>query len=398
MTECPQRSSYDVVIIGGALYGSAIAWFLARDVGFDGSVLVIEMDPTYAFASTSHTNSCIRQQFSHPVNVRISQFGAEFIKNFRDYIGMEDAPEITLQPFGYMFLAGNDAYLAALREAQEMQVAHGAGTQLMSREDIAAAYPFYQLEDIVGGTHNRVDEGYFDGGTMFDWFRRAARVQGAEFVTAEVTAIEQSGSQVTGVTLRDGTRIACGKVVNASGPRARLTAQMAGIDLPVEPRKRYTYVIDAERPLKQTLPLTVDPSGVHFRSDGRYYMVGCAPEEDGPVDYDDFTIDHGLWERHTWPIVASRIPQFEAVKVVNMWVGHYAYNTVDQNALLGFDGEVSNYLHCNGFSGHGLQQAPAVARGMVELMMHGRYTTLDLSPLDAARRHSPASVPEYAII
>ena len=395
------RKSFDVVIVGGAMHGSALAWWLTQMSGFQGSVLVVERDPSYEFASTSHTNSCIRQQFSSETNIRISQFGAEFIRNFRSFMGDDpDVPELALHSFGYLYLADDPGFAAQLQQAQQVQVSLGAQTRHMSRDEIAAAYPFYQLDDILAGNHNTVDEGYFDGGTMFDWFKRMARKQGVTYLHDEAVAmtLNAQGSKVESVTLKSGETIACGTVVNASGPRALETARMAGIELPVHPRKRYSYVFDAAEPLAQTLPLTIDPSGVHVRSEGRYYLAGCPPDEDPDVAYDDFGFDQSLWENKVWPAIAHRVPAFERVKVINQWVGHYAYNTLDQNAIVGPHSRVGNFLFVNGFSGHGLQQAPAIGRGLAEWITHGGYRSLDLTPFHYDRIESGEAIVEKAVI
>lgn len=392
----PRRSSYDVVIIGGAVFGSSVAWWLSQMAGFDGSILVVERDPSYEFASTSHTNSCIRQQFSSPTNIAISQFGADFIHNFRHYMGGDpQVPDLALHSFGYLYLADTPAFADTLKQAQQMQSTLGAATRHLSREQIAQAYPFYQLDDILAANHNLVDEGYFDGGTMFDWFKRSARANGVEYLHAEVTAINRTGDTVQSVTLDDGTVLACGTLVNASGPRAQATARMAGLDIPVVPRKRYTFVFDAAQPLDRDLPLTIDPSGVHVRTEGKYYMAGCPPDADTDAAYDDFGFDHSLWESKVWPAIATRIPQFEAIKVINQWVGHYAYNTVDQNALLGRADACLNFIFVNGFSGHGLQQSPAIGRGIAELITYNAYRSLDLSAFDVNRT---AAFVETAVI
>jgi glycine/D-amino acid oxidase-like deaminating enzyme len=395
------HASYDVVIVGGAMFGSSLAWWLTQMPGFDGTVLVIERDPTYEFASTSHTNSCIRQQFSSTINIQVSQFGVQFIKNFRKFMGDDpEVPHLALQSFGYMYLADTPELAQTLSRNQKIQASLGAGTRHLSRDEIAAAYPFYQLDDILAGNHNLVDEGYFDGGTMFDWFKRMAKRAGVEFINDEVIAMTKSkdGKTIDAVMLKSGKKIGCGTVVNASGPRAIATAQMAGISLPVEPRKRYTFIFDAAEPLDRDLPLTVDPSGVHLRSDGKYYMAGCPPDEDPAVAFDDFTFDHSLWENKVWPAIATRIPQFERIKVINEWVGHYAYNTLDQNAILGRHSDVQNFMFMNGFSGHGLQQAPAIGRGVAELIAYGEYRSLDLTPFDYQRIESKRSMVEQAII
>jgi len=397
----PRRSLYDVVIVGGAIFGSSLAWWLTQTPSFDGTVLVVERDPTYQFASTSHTNSCIRQQFSSAINVQVSQFGAQLIKNFRHFMGDDpDVPHLTLQSFGYMYLADTAEFAQTLKRNQQIQTSLGAATKHLDRAEIAAAYPFYQLDDILAGNHNLIDEGYFDGGTMFDWFKRQAKRGGVDYVHDEVVAMTKSssGSSIASVTLKSGAVVGCGTVVNASGPRALATARLAGVSLPVEPRKRYTYVFDAADPLDRDLPLTIDPSGVHFRTEGKYYMAGCAPDEDIAVAYDDFGFDHSIWEAKAWPAVATRIPQFDRVKVVNEWVGHYAYNTLDQNAILGRHTTIENFVFMNGFSGHGLQQSPAIGRGVAELITYGEYRSLDLTPFDYQRIEDKRSMIEQAII
>lgn len=397
----PSSGSYDVVIVGGAMLGSSVAWFLSDNPDFDGSILVVERDPTYEFTSTVHTNSCMRQQFSNEINVRISQFAAEFVKNFRDFMGGDArVPDVPLHSYGYMYLADSEAFADVLRENQKLQAACGAGTRFMTRDEIARDYPFYQLEDIVGANHNLVDEGYFEGSTLFDWWKRSAREKGAEYIANEVVAMTKNaaGDRVESVTLKSGEVIACGTVVNASGPRAVLTARMAGIEIPVEPRKRYSFIFAAEQPLDRDLPLTIDPSGVHMRSDGTYYLAGCPPDEDPAVDYDDFVQDFSIWEQKAWPVIATRIPQFEAIKLINSWAGHYAYNTLDQNAILGPHTEVVNFMFVNGFSGHGFQQSPAMGRGTSEWITYGGYRSLDLTPFHYDRVAENRPFLEKAVI
>ncbi|MEM8811438.1 MAG: FAD-binding oxidoreductase [Pseudomonadota bacterium] len=395
----PRRDSYDVVIIGGAMIGSSSAWFLSAHADFAGSVLVVERDPNYERASTSHTNSCTRLQFSNEINVRISQFNAEFLRNFRENLGGDpDIPEITLHEFGYMFLADTESGAQVLRENQEVQAACGAATRLMTPDQIAAEYPFYNLDGVVLGSHNPRDEGYFDGNTMFQWWRRKARENGVEYVSNEAVSIGRTGDRVESVTLASGETVKAGIVVNASGPRAALTARMAGLDIPVEPRRRYTYIFTPEKPLEKDLPLTIDPVGVTMRTDGANYMCGCPPDDDPAVDPTDFAMDHSVWEEKVWPTIANRVPAFEAVKVLNSWIGHYAFNVLDQNAVIGPHTEVRNFLFVNGFSGHGFQQSAAMGRGVSELVTHGAFQTLDLSPLGYERVADGKPFLEKAVI
>lgn len=395
----PAKQNYDVVIIGGAMIGSSVAWFLSDNPDFDGSILVVERDPSFETASTSHTNSCMRQQFSRELNIQISQFGAQFVREFRHRMGGgDDVPEIHTNHFGYMYLAADQNLADALTEAQAVQAECGAGTRLMTPDEIAAAYPFYNLEDIILGSHNLQDEGYFDGGTMFTWLGKAARANGVEFLANQVVGIDVSAGRATSVRLATGQIVSAGSVVNASGPRAAVTAAMAGLDIPVEPRRRYTFIFDAASRLDRDLPLTIDPSGVHVRTDGLYYMAGCPPEIDEPVDFDDFDMDHAIWEDKVWPALANRIPAFEAIKLVSSWAGHYAFNTLDQNAIIGAHPEMQNFFFVNGFSGHGLQQSPAMGRGVSELITYGEYRSLDMSPLGVERILSNTPLIERAVI
>jgi glycine/D-amino acid oxidase-like deaminating enzyme len=305
-----------------------------------------------------------------------------------------------LRSFGYLYLADTQAFADALRAAQKIQAACGAGTKHLSRDEIAGAYPFYQLADIVAGNHNLIDEGYFDGATLFDWWKRIARERGIEYCSNEVVAMTKNaaGNRIQSVTLKSGDVVGCGIVVNASGPRGCLTSRMAEIEIPVEPRKRFTFVFAAEKPLDRDLPLTIDPSGVHCRTDGLYYMAGCPPDIDTPVDYNDFDMDNNIWEQKAWPAIANRIPQFEAVKLIHAWAGHYDFNTLDQNAILGPHSRVENFMFCNGFSGHGFQQAPAMGRGISELITFGGFRTLDLSAFGFDRIERKQPFVEHAII
>ncbi len=398
----PQHKSYDVIIVGGAIMGASAAWFLSDNEDFNGSALIVERDPTYENASTMHTNSCMRQQFSTALNVHISQFAADFVKNIRDYMGGDDRiPQLSIRNFGYMYLADNEDFADVLRGSQEVQLNAGAATQLLSAAQIKSKYPFYNVDDIVLGSINLVDEGYWDGTAVFDAWRRQSRERGVEYISNEVVAMTKNakGTRVESVTLKSGEVIGCGKLLNASGPRAARTAEMAGIALPVEPRKRYSWIFAAETALDQDLPLTIDPSGVHVRENGGgTYQCGAHSHIDPAVDYDDFVMDFDMWDNHVWPILAARIPQFEAIKVQSEWAGHYAYNTFDHNAILGPHDEVSNFYFINGFSGHGLQQSPAMGRAAAEMLTYGEYRSLDMSPFNFSRIPNNTPIIEKAVI
>ncbi|MEL7214511.1 MAG: FAD-dependent oxidoreductase, partial [Pseudomonadota bacterium] len=289
MLQPPAHTSYDVVIIGGAMMGSAAAWFLTEE-GFDGRILVVEMDPSYSACSTAHTNSCIRQQFSHPLNIRISQFGAAFIESAYERLGEVDTPRVRIQNYGYLYLADSPAFADHLRAAQAVQAAHGAGTELLTPDEIAARYPFYALDDILLGSLNTKGEGYWDYAAIFDGWRKSARARGVEYIQNRVVEMSRRAGRIESVSLASGESITCGQIINATGPRAAETAALAGLHIPVEPRKRFTWIFSAETPLDRPLPLTIDPSGIHVRQDGpTTYLAGGHAEHDPAVDPTDFT-------------------------------------------------------------------------------------------------------------
>lgn len=400
------QDSYDVVIIGGAAIGSSIACYLTGNPDFDGSVLVVERDPSFANASTSLSCSAIRTQFSNPINVKISQYGGEVIRDFANLMAVgDDRPDLNFHPGGYLFLARTPEQVAILRDNHEVQRACGADVVLWDRDELADAFPHLRVDDIELASYGRSGEGWFNNTGLMSGFRGKAREQGAEFVTDEVVAIGRDGGRVTSVTLKSGATIAAGTVVNASGPRAALTARMVGLDIPVEPRKRTLFVFDCAKSPEGTarvnggrLPLMIVPGGSFCRPEGRYFLSGCAPRPDPAVDWDDFEPRDDEFEEIVWPALAERSEAFEAIKVVNRWAGHYAYNTLDHNMIIGPHPEIANFLFASGFSGHGLQQSPATGRGISELIVHGGFRTLDLSELGFERVIAGRPFLEKAVI
>ena len=398
----PTHDKYDVIIIGGAIMGSSTAWFLSQNPDFNGTILVVEKDQKYEFCSTAHTTSCIRQQFSTELNIEISQFAANFINNFQEYMGNDiRAPKLAIKSFGYMYLAADEDFAKKLRTNQKVQVAAGAATELMTPDEMKLRYPFYNVEDIKLGSINLVNEGYWDSITVFEWMKNKARANGVEYIENEVIEIikNKSEDRVISVKLASGEIINGENFVNATGPRAAIVSKMAGIEIPVEPRKRYSWIFKAENPLDRDLPLTIDPSGFHVRENGGgTYQAGGHGAYDPAVNFDDFIMDNDLWENTVWPILFNRIPQFESLRLISQWAGHYAMNTLDQNAIIGPHSTVQNFFFQNGFSGHGTQQAPAMGRAIAELLTYGSYKTINMSAFKYERLLNGHKVIEEAII
>jgi FAD-dependent oxidoreductase domain-containing protein 1 len=368
----------DVAIIGGGVIGSAIAYFLGRDPAFSGRVIVIERDPGYARASSALSASSIRQQFSTPENIRMSRFGFAFLREIGRHLSVDGEPvDVGLREGGYLYLSG-PGQEAVLRENHAIQRAEAAEVALLGPDELRARFPWLALEGVSLGSLGLSGEGWFDGYGLMQAFRRKARALGAEYLGAEAAGLRILGRRVAAVRLGDGREIACGVLVNAAGPWARTVAAMAGVALPVEARRRCVFVFDARRRLERC-PLLIDTTGIWFRPEGELFICGASPPEAEDQDGLPLEVDHAQFDEVLWPALAARVPAFEAIKAVNAWAGYYEYNTFDQNAVLGPHPELANFLFANGFSGHGIQQAPAVGRALAELIVHGRYTSLDLS-------------------
>ena len=378
--------SYDVVIVGGAAMGSATAYFLAANPDFDGSVLVVERDPTYETCATTRSWGGVRQQFSTPANIEMSLFGAHFVKHVGDYLSLEgEAPDLAFRENGYLFMASEQG-LPVLTKNIDLQQSLGADIALIDPDEITRRFPYIDTKGIAGAGLGLKNEGWLDPHSLLTALRRKAQALGAHYVNEEVMAVEQASGAVAAVKLSDGKRIACGSLVNAAGTRAGHFAQIIGVELPVVPRKRMTYVFDCREELPRG-PLTIDANGVVFRNEGTNFITIVSPPEgdDPDVDLGDLEEDYSTFEEVIWPTLAARVPAFESIKLTGAWAGHYDYNKFDQNGILGTHPVLNNLYFCNGFSGHGIQQAPAAGRAITELITYGAYRRLNLSELSYSR-------------
>jgi FAD-dependent oxidoreductase domain-containing protein 1 len=372
-----------VVIAGGGVMGSAIAYFLASHPRFAGEVTVVERDPTYAQASSALSASSIRQQFSQPVNIAVSQFGIEFLRNIRQHLAVDgDVPDIGLTERGYLYLA-SEAGAGTLRENHATQRAMGVDVALLAPDALRQRFPWLHVDDLALGSLGLQGEGWFDGYGLLMAFKQKARSLGVKYVKAEVAGFAHGAGRVHAVTLQDGASLPCDWAVNAAGAWARPLLAGTGLDLPVYGRRRcvYAFASPAKTP---DCPLVIDTSGLWFRPEGDIWICGLPPAEGTDGNDAPLEVDHELFDQ-AWLTLAHRVPGFEALRLQRAWAGYYEYNTHDQNALLGPHPALPNLLLANGFSGHGLQQSPAVGRGLAEWICDGAYTSLDLSPLAAQR-------------
>jgi FAD-dependent oxidoreductase domain-containing protein 1 len=386
--------TFDVAIIGGAAVGSSAAYFLTHDLGFAGSVAVIERDPTYAQAATTLSAASIRQQFSTPENIRMSAFGVAFFRDLKARFGAD--ADVAFRERGYLLMA-SESGAATLRANHQVQSGERADIVLLDSGAMSEKFPWLNTADLALGAFGRTGEGWFDAHSLLTLLRNAARRKGARYIHGEVTGILREGSRVTGVTLANGERIGCGTLVNAAGPQAGDVAVLAGVALPVEPRKRSVFVVACRTPFPG-MPLMVDPGGVWVRPEGEMYICGVSPPEDADPRATDFEVDYAQSDDVVWPALAHRVPAMEALKLQRAWAGHYDYNTLDQNAVIGRHPEITNFIFANGFSGHGLQQSPATGRAVAELIEHGKFASLDLSIFGYGRVAEGRAVRELNVI
>lgn len=369
--------AFDIVIVGGAVTGSAAAYFLAEALPATARVLVLEADTAYGHCATTRSLASIRHQFSTPENVRMSMFGTAFLREAGERLAVDGvAPLIGLVEAGYLFLA-TEAGWPTLERNHAVQRAEGAGVALLARAALADRFPWLASDDLAGGSLGLSGEGWFDGHGLMTAFQRKARSLGVQFRAGRVEALLREGARIGAVRLADGSTIACGTVINAAGTGAAALARTAGIELPVQSRKRCVFHFRSPE-AAPACPLVIDPSGLYFRPEGQGFLCGISPGEEEDPECFDFDVPGDWFEQRLWPLLARRVPGFEAARVLSSWAGHYDVNTLDHNVILGAHPEVANLLFANGFSGHGLQQSPAIGRALMELVVHGAYRSLDL--------------------
>lgn len=376
--------TYDVVIAGGAAAGSAAAYFLTANPDFNGTVLVVEKDFTYQRCATTLSAASIRHQFSTPENIRMSQFGTQFLRDFGRALAVDGTqPDAAFHESGYLFLA-TPAGLDVLRENHATQAALGVEAALLDPAELARRYPWLHTDDLAAGSLGLSGEGWLDAYGLLQGLRKKAIAQGARYIENTVAGVRKAGRRVLGVTLADGTELGCGTLINTAGTGAPALARLVGIALPVEARKRSVFQFQCPTPLPGC-PMVIDPSGAYFRPEGKGFIGGISPDAAHDPECFDFDVQHELFDDVLWPTLAQRVPAFEALRRLNSWAGHYDMNVIDQNVIIGAHPDIDNMLFANGFSGHGMQQSPAVGRALSELVTWGGFRTLDLSRLGWAR-------------
>lgn len=362
-----------VLILGGGAIGSAIAAHLGAEPGFE--ITVLERDPTYARASSSLSAASIRQQFSTPLNIALSQYGLQVLRAAGAEAGLVER--------GYLYLA-SPAGADRLRELHALQTAHGADIALLPPLQLSERWPWLSTQDLALGCWGRSGEGWFDGWGLLQSLKRRAQTLGARYLHGEALALQRDASgALSAVETGAGLVWRADLYVLACGAWSGRLAATAGLDVPVSARRRSVYAFRSPG-AAPACPLVIDPSGLWFRPEGEgQFICGGTPLDDRA----DLPLDPeaGLFEESLWPALAARVPGFESLRPQRAWAGYYEMNDFDHNGLVGALDTCPNLLLACGFSGHGLQHAPGVGRGLAELIAHGVYQSLDLAPLTPNR-------------
>ena len=374
------QCTYDVVVIGGGVIGSSVAYHLSANPDFNGRIAVVERDSTYAASSSSLSTSAIRQQFATQPNIRMSDYSIGFLRRVRKLLGVDghDAG-IGLREPGYLILGAPDQ-VPAFEAKNAAQRACGINTELLSPAEMRQRHSWLRVDDLGVGSYGPEKEGWFDGPALLQAFKRKARAQGVDYISGTVTGLEMAISgRIGAVLLADGSRIASGTVVNAAGSWSGEIGRMAGLEVPVVPRKRCVFVFDS--PLKIPHgPFIFDTSGFFLRPEGHLYLCGMTPTTENADDDFSLDVDYAQFDEAIWPALAHRIPGFEQLRMLRAWAGLYEVNTFDHSGIVGRHPEVGNLVLACGFSGHGMMHSPAVGAGASEIIIYREARSVDLRP------------------
>jgi glycine/D-amino acid oxidase-like deaminating enzyme len=383
----------DIIIVGGGVIGSSVAYNLLND-GYTGKITVFEKDKVYEYSSTPRSAGGIRQLFTTAINIQISRYSLKKYLSFPEDMAIGDEKaEIDFKQPGYLFLAKHENREQLIKQ-MELQQSYGVPSEFLDREGLLSIIPELNNSDLQGGLYCNED-GYLDPYSVMQGYAKKAKELGATYVYEEVVQVTSERGKVTGVECDNGEKYEAPIVINCGGPWAPEISEKAGLPIPVIPLKRQVIQFDIAEPLKNKLPLTVDPTGVYFRHEGPSIIAGFSEKVKPGID---FRWKRSFFEEELWPVLAERVPNFERAKITGGWAGIYSHNTEDQNAIIGGHPEMEGYYIAAGFSGHGMQQAPAVGKGLSELIRTGRYETLDLRPLRFERFAEKDLVVEGAIV
>ena len=362
--------SADVVIVGGGIVGSSIAYHLTNQGC--RNVLVLERETHQGLGSTGKSMGGVRAQFATAVNIQMSLYSIPFLAGFEELTGHPSS----YRAQGYLFVATSEKQLAYLGANQAKQVELGfKGCELLAAEEVVQIVPQLRADDVAGGSFCASD-GFVDPYSVMTGFAARAVERGARIEKGiEVTAVLQDERGVAGVETRRG-RVQTRTLVNAAGPWAAKVARMAGVQLPVEPLRRMLVPTEPFPQISHQAPMTIDmATGFHFRPEGLGLLLAWSDPDEKPgfkTSFDSSFIEKILTR------AVQRVPCFENLQVnpARGWAGLYEM-TPDHHAILGPVAQVPGFFLANGFSGHGVMHSPATGKILADLILHGASDLID---------------------
>jgi sarcosine oxidase subunit beta len=381
------RRSAEVAVVGGGIIGASIAYHLAARGSKD--VVVLEREEELGTGSTGKCAGGVRLQFSTAANVEMSRTSIAALKRFEDELGQA----VDFKQNGYLFALTTEQDLATFRRNAEKQRALGVPVEVITPEEARRIVPELRIDDLVGATFCRED-GIANPHAIVQGYARNARRLGATFVkSAEVTAIEVSGRRAVAL-VAGAERWEFEKIVNAAGPWAKAVGKLAGVAVPVEPVRRQYFITKPCAWISDRFPLLIDwGTGVYMHKESGGMLVGESDLDEPPSFHQ--TVDWDFLAEVSEHAIA-RVPPLEEAEIATGVAGLYEISP-DHNAILGHVPELENFYCANGFSGHGMQHAPAVGMALAELIAEGESATVDLSPY-SIERFARGSTAEYNVI
>ena len=371
-----------IVIVGGGIIGSSIAYHLASQ-GLGDRVVVLEPDLTYTRSSTTRSAAALRTQFNLGVNVAMSRYGYEFFSEASAYLSLgSESTDVKFEECPYLVLSAPEG-LSRMRSAHQRQLENGAEVDLLLSAQDFERVKWLKTDGLGAATLGRTGEGWLEPLPALQALRRKAESLGVAYIPERATGFDLQAGRIVRVEFGKDQSIAIETVINAAGAQAAQVAAMASVPLPIEARKRSAFVFRCAKPPAGFTNL-VDPTFAHRGIYARPYhgdflaVTSPAPEVDHHTD--DMAADLTLFHDIIRPGLARRVVGFEDIQLVDAWAGHYEINTFDQNGVIGRHPDIQNFVLACGFSGHGVMHAPAVGRGVCELLTTGGYQTLDLTP------------------
>jgi glycine/D-amino acid oxidase-like deaminating enzyme len=384
----------DLIVIGGGVMGASISYNLAND-GFDGKISVFEKDRSYTYSSTTLSAAGVRELFSQPVSIKMANYNIDVLERFEEEMAVDgEKPHIGFIQNGQMILADAKDFPLLKKQAQ-LQQELGARVDILSPADIQRIIPEINIERIAGGTISRRG-GKLDAYGLLQGYIKRGRSLGVNYVYDEVTKISRNGKTIVELETSTGNKYSAPIVVLAAGPWSAEVGKMMGIDLPVKPLRRMIHVVKPQEEFCQNCPKIFFGAGPSITPETGGSLLVTRRKDDEQFGF-NFKVDYRFFPEIVWPEIAEQVPALEALKVMREWAGLYSVCTWDSNEILGRHPEIDNLYLAIGFSGHGLQQAPSVGKGISELIRDGKYQTIDLTPFRFERKQENDLIEEVGL-